>query len=53
LICAALAAHAIYWFASGHAAAATGFRTGLVVAQVLVGGLGTIWFLYRSRTVGR
>jgi di/tricarboxylate transporter len=50
LICAALAAHAIYWFASGQAATATNFRIGLVVAQALVGGFGAVWFLYRSRT---
>jgi predicted RNase H-like nuclease len=53
LICAVVAAHAIYWFASGHSATATGFRIGLVVAQALVGALGAVWFLYRSRNVGR
>jgi hypothetical protein len=53
LICAALAGHAVYWFAAGHHQAATSFRVGLVVAQAVVGGLGALWFLYRSRTVGR
>jgi hypothetical protein len=47
-ICGLVAAHAIYWFATGHAATATTFRISLVIAQALVGAVGVVWFWRRS-----
>jgi hypothetical protein len=47
-ICALVFAHAIYWFATGHAATATTFRVSLVVAQALLGIVGIVWFWRRS-----
>lgn len=47
-ICALVAAHAVYWFATGHAANATTFRVSLVVAQAVLGVFGIVWFWRRS-----
>ena len=47
-ICALVLAHAIYWFATGHAATATTFRVSLVIAQAVLGLFGIIWFWRRS-----
>jgi hypothetical protein len=47
-ICALVLAHAIYWFATGHAATATTFRVSLVVAQAVLGIIGIVWFWRRS-----
>jgi hypothetical protein len=47
-ICALVAAHAIYWFAMGHAATATTLRVSLVIAQVVLGAVGVVWFWWRS-----
>jgi hypothetical protein len=47
-ICALVLAHAIYWFATGHAATATTFRVSLVVAQAVLGVVGIVWFWRRS-----
>jgi hypothetical protein len=47
-ICALVFAHAIYWFAMGHAATATTFRISLVVAQAVLGVVGIVWFWRRS-----
>jgi len=47
-ICALVLAHAIYWFATGHAEAATTFRISLVVAQAVLGAVGIVWFWRRS-----
>lgn len=49
LICVLLLGHAIYWFAIGSAAGATGLRVGLAVAQAAVGAAGAVWFWLRSR----
>ncbi len=49
LICVVLLGHAIYWFAIGSAAGATGLRVGLAVAQAAVGAVGALWFWFRSR----
>ncbi len=48
-ICAIVLAHALYWFVSGQAATATTLRTSLVVAQALLGLVGTVWFWRRAR----
>jgi hypothetical protein len=48
-ICALVFAHAIYWFATGHAATATTFRVSLVIAQAALGIVGVVWFWRRSR----
>jgi hypothetical protein len=50
-ICALVAAHAIYWFATGHAASATTFRICLLIAQAVVGAVGVVWFWRRSISV--
>ena len=47
-VCALVAAHAIYWFATGHAATATPFRVALVIAQAVLGAVGVVWFWRRS-----
>jgi hypothetical protein len=47
-ICALVLAHAVYWFATGHAATATTFRVSLVVAQAVLGVVGIVWFWRRS-----
>jgi hypothetical protein len=47
-VCALVAAHAIYWFATGHAATATTLRVCLVIAQVVLGAFGVVWFWRRS-----
>ena len=47
-ICALVFAHAVYWFAMGHAATATTFRISLVVAQGALGVFGIVWFWHRS-----
>jgi hypothetical protein len=47
-ICALVAAHAIYWFATGHATTATTFRVSLVVAQAVLGAFGVVWFWRRA-----
>jgi hypothetical protein len=49
-VCALVAAHAVYWFAMGHAPTATTLRISLVVAQAVLGVIGTIWFWRRSRS---
>ncbi|HEX7079433.1 MAG TPA: hypothetical protein VF329_00265 [Gammaproteobacteria bacterium] len=49
LICVLIAAHAVYWFATGRMETATSLRTGLVVAQAVVGAIGAIWFWRRAR----
>ena len=49
-ICALVFAHAIYWFATGHAATATTFRISLVIAQAVLGVVGIVWFWRRSLT---
>lgn len=46
-----VAAHAVYWFATGRAAFATDLQVGLRVAQAIAGFAGAIWFLIRSRNV--
>jgi hypothetical protein len=48
-ICALVFAHAIYWFATGHAATATTFRVSLVIAQAVLGIVGIVWFWRRSQ----
>ena len=47
-VCALVAAHAVYWFATGHAASATTFRVSLVIAQAVLGAVGVVWFWRRS-----
>ena len=47
-ICALVLAHAIWWFATGHAAGASAFRVSLVIAQAVLGLLGIVWFYWRS-----
>jgi hypothetical protein len=47
-ICVLVLAHAIYWFATGHATTATTLRVWLVVAQAVLGLGGAIWFWRRS-----
>jgi 4-amino-4-deoxy-L-arabinose transferase-like glycosyltransferase len=47
-VCALVFAHAIYWFATGHAAGASAFRVSLVVAQAVLGVVGIAWFWRRS-----
>lgn len=49
ILCLLVAAHAIYWFANGNAATATQLRTGLVVAQAVLGVIGAVWFFTRAR----
>jgi predicted RNase H-like nuclease len=49
LICALVAAHAVYWFVSGGTETATDLRIGLVVAQLVLGLIGVVWFWRRSR----
>jgi hypothetical protein len=48
-ICALVLAHAIYWFATGHASTATTLRVSLMVAQAALGAVGIVWFWRRSR----
>ena len=48
-LCLLVAAHALYWFATGRAEFASSVRVGLVVAQAVVGFAGAIWFFSRSR----
>ena len=49
VICAVVLAHALYWFISGQSAGATTLRTGLVVAQAVLGLVGAVWFWRRAR----
>ncbi len=49
LVCLAAGAHAVWWFATGRAALASGFEIGFTVAQAVVGFGGALWFYVRSR----
>jgi hypothetical protein len=49
-ICALVLAHAVYWFATGHAATATTLRVSLVVAQAVLGLFGIVWFWRRAQS---
>jgi hypothetical protein len=51
LILALVAAHAVYWFATGQAAVSTTPMVGLRVAQGVLGVVGALWFFSRSRGV--
>lgn len=49
VICLLLVAHAGYWFATGGMQTATVLRLVLVIAEVIVGIGGAVWFWHRSR----
>ena len=49
LLCVLVAAHALYWFATGQHELATRLGLGLKIAQAVVGFAGAIWFYSRSR----
>lgn len=51
VVLALLAAHALYWFATGQAADATTTTVSLRAAQAVVGLVGAVWFFGRSRGV--
>jgi hypothetical protein len=50
LVLLVIAGHAVWWFATGRAAAAGDMMVWLRVAQAVVGFAGAIWLYSRSRS---
>lgn len=48
-VCVLVAAHAVYWIATGRLEGATNVRFALWVAQLAVGVIGAVWFANRAR----
>lgn len=51
LVCLAVGAYGVYWFAVGRAELASGLQIGLAAAGAVVGLAGAVWFFMRSRSV--
>ena len=53
IVLLAIGAHGVYRFATEPGLGSDGISLGLVIAQVVVGFGGAIWFFVRSRSVSR
>ena len=51
LVLLAIGAHGVYRFVTERAELSDGVSLGLVIAQIIVGVAGAIWFFVRSRSV--
>lgn len=47
-VCLLVAAHAVYWYATGRIEGATTMRVALWVGQLALGCIGIAWFLRRA-----